>query len=1105
MRFRRVLGPHLCLAPLLLGGAFVACGQPYPVITQAPLSQIVVDGSNASFSVTATGQTPLSYFWYFEGASLADGGRISGASTAVLTISNVIGGDAGNYHVVVSNRHDVAVSDPANLTVVSPPSFTNQPTGQTVVAGGSVTFNVAAAGTEPLEYRWKKDGVDLVDAGRVSGSATMSLSITNVQPGDAGDYSVIVTNAYGQALSTSATLAVVFGSVDHFVFSELPASEYGGLPFAITLSAVNSNGAIVGDFSAPVELVLDDAAPAVLEDRFESGIDGWVMDSWFITPQKPIFEASSFDTDGDGVTNGAGRMNFDLERRGILYHHVPLVAGETYDVSAQFALHNPTANPGQYPFSLDAFYFTSWNWGSSSQLARMDFSPAGPGAIERGTMRASYTATGTGDWMIAFRMLFYQPDPGMRVYLDNVRVRRREVGPIVVDLLNGQWTGNVTLFRTGTNQLLVARNDAGVEGRASALNVLEYSGLAVDLPDPGWRPAGVDTEFSVLVSNAGPTTATGVQLTNLLPASLHLLAVEGSSNHTLVPGGVVCNLPTLAPNASSLVTLHVSQAEVGEALVEATVNIPSYDPDPNDNTAARSLQFVPLLRGSGVQVVEQAGGTNATFHFELSAASSNEVAVSCSVEPLTAVEGSDYLPPATQFTFPAGITNQSLQVPILDDSYYEPPQTFALQLVAASNSMVLLESDSYQGVILDNESLPVLEVVLPPEAAETAGTLSNSGAVQISLPLDTDLLVSLASSDPTELTVPDSATIPAGSTNAAFNLSIQDDNLLDGTQSVLVTAMVSNWPSASGSMAIADNEPASISLQVLRPKDMAEGRGTVPNAIRVVSAAPVATNLDIALASSDLSELILPSSVTITANLTSVSFPATIVDDPENDGSQTVTVTASAPGFSNAVSLVIVRDNDVHHFEFSSIPNGLVSGSVTSTVSFSFYLYAVDIEQIPVPFGTQNNPVYVQLGATGELGTVQFSPGTVPFFGNSAASISKAVVSNGYHTGVRLWANDGLGHTGESDPFTVLAPESQQTRISGVHWSENGIQFEINTVAGRYYGVESANQLSGPWEPIDSNLPGPGGWMPWQGTNTQAASQFYRALLQPGPPPEDPP
>jgi hypothetical protein len=85
-----------------------------PAITQQPVSLVVTQGSSASFSVSASGDTPLSYQWKCIGLN------ISAATSASYTISNVQTKQAGNYTVTISNAVGHTDSVTATLTVLVP-------------------------------------------------------------------------------------------------------------------------------------------------------------------------------------------------------------------------------------------------------------------------------------------------------------------------------------------------------------------------------------------------------------------------------------------------------------------------------------------------------------------------------------------------------------------------------------------------------------------------------------------------------------------------------------------------------------------------------------------------------------------------------------------------------------------------------------------------------------------------------------------------------------------------------------------------------------------------------------------------------------------------
>jgi len=96
----------------------------------------------------------------------------------------------------------------ANEETVLMPNLTTQPQSQAVSSGGTVSFTVAASGTAPLSYQWRKDEVNLSDGGNVSGAATPLLTLSNVQSTDAGSYDVVVSNAAGPVPSLAAQLTV---------------------------------------------------------------------------------------------------------------------------------------------------------------------------------------------------------------------------------------------------------------------------------------------------------------------------------------------------------------------------------------------------------------------------------------------------------------------------------------------------------------------------------------------------------------------------------------------------------------------------------------------------------------------------------------------------------------------------------------------------------------------------------------------------------------------------------------------------------------------------------------------------------------------------------
>jgi hypothetical protein len=161
----------------------------------------VTAGQTASFSVAAAGTAPLSYQW--KKNSVAISGATSSSYTTPATASSDNG---GQFTVTVSNTVGTVTSSAATLTVTAAavaPSITTQPANQSVTAGQTASFSVAAAGTAPLSYQWKKNSV------AISGATSSSYTTPATASSDNGmQFTVTVSNTVGTVTSSAATLTV---------------------------------------------------------------------------------------------------------------------------------------------------------------------------------------------------------------------------------------------------------------------------------------------------------------------------------------------------------------------------------------------------------------------------------------------------------------------------------------------------------------------------------------------------------------------------------------------------------------------------------------------------------------------------------------------------------------------------------------------------------------------------------------------------------------------------------------------------------------------------------------------------------------------------------
>ncbi len=159
-------------------------------------------------------------------------------NTSSFTNGNIMLGYMDPFNSIASPAKDSSVLY-ANLRVedlsapaLQPPAIASPPANQTASAGTSATFGVAATGSSPLSYQWRRNGTNL------AGATGSSVHLANVQPADAGTYDVLVSNPAGLAASAAATLTVGLPAVQflgatvltngqvQLLFSGLPGQSY---------------------------------------------------------------------------------------------------------------------------------------------------------------------------------------------------------------------------------------------------------------------------------------------------------------------------------------------------------------------------------------------------------------------------------------------------------------------------------------------------------------------------------------------------------------------------------------------------------------------------------------------------------------------------------------------------------------------------------------------------------------------------------------------------------------------------------------------------------------------------------------------------------------
>lgn len=177
-----------------------------------------------AFYNPATPQFPASYVGKYFFGDLCGGwiktynpsnGQVENFATGVSTgVGLEVGSDGSLYYLQQGGGGQLWR---IRFTAGQGPMITQHPGNQTVIAGQTATFIVAASGTLPLSYQWRRNGAD------IQGAISASYTTNQLTTGDNGaQFSCFVSNSFGNALSNAATLTVIPNTVAGLMFYPLP-------------------------------------------------------------------------------------------------------------------------------------------------------------------------------------------------------------------------------------------------------------------------------------------------------------------------------------------------------------------------------------------------------------------------------------------------------------------------------------------------------------------------------------------------------------------------------------------------------------------------------------------------------------------------------------------------------------------------------------------------------------------------------------------------------------------------------------------------------------------------------------------------------------------
>jgi hypothetical protein len=436
-------------------------------------------------------------------------------------------------------------------------------------------------------------------------------------------------------------------------------------------------------------------------------------------------------------------------------------------------------------------------------------------------------------------------------------------------------------------------------------------------------------------------------------------------------------------------------------------------------------------------------------------------------------------------TLPAGATEVSFPLTAVDDTLLEDQHSARLSAHAIGFAGV-----KQPVTILDNDAT-TLQLALPSEIRENteyAPITAHLGGMAAA-----DITVRLFSSSP-RVVVPASAIIRKGSSSVRIIATAPRNNLLDGDESVTITATCPLTPSFTGSLLLKDNSTRTLRMSNL-PTTFYENATAAGRTSMVELTGLTMAPLTITIESSDPAQL-PTQQVIVPQGAASATFQVLPLDDDLYDGRKVVTLTAKADTFAPSTpATVYVQDDDPHHFDIYNIPSPQIRN-----LPISVQVIARDVDGMVIETRTPDFS-FVEAGQTLPQSTV-----TEPSFWQGAFSAQYSV--DGYASAARLRVRDPvLGAQSTSNPFAI-----GYGSVSRFEWSidnatkTEGQAFPV-TLTALDMGGNTVSNFKGPaaisLAPGDAVSVGSGAsytlWTPLGSTYAVTRSQILYTAAELGP------
>ncbi|MEZ5300267.1 MAG: Calx-beta domain-containing protein [Verrucomicrobiales bacterium] len=614
-------------------------------------------------------------------------------------------------------------------------------------------------------------------------------------------------------------------------------------------------------------------------------------------------------------------------------------------------------------------------------------------------------------------------------------------------------------------QVLVTGGTVG-EGEAQAVFSISLS-AASGLP--------VSVGYATVVGSAGAADFTGVAGTATIPA--------GETSAEVA----VAVLEDALDEPDETFSLALADP------VNATLGAPSaaFLIADNDDPPALSVAATQASEGSGSLV----------FQVSLSAPSGYAVAADFALASGSALVGEDFAPAGGSVSIPAGQTEATVSIPLVDDALDEPDESFSLTLVNPSHAT--LGSASATGTILDDDDQPALSVAAV-AAPEASGTIEFF--IALSAPSGREVRVNYATAggsagSPTDFAAASgTAVIAPGLTSFRVPVAVAGDVLFEADESF--TLSLSDPLNATIAQGTAtgtiQNDDAAPEISVA-DISVGESGGAAVVTISLSAVSGLAAAVDLSTIAASAVEgadfVAVSQGVAIPAGETAVSVPVAIVGDALDEIDETFLVLLANPVgavFGEAQATVTILDDDA--MPELSIAGGSVPEGGGAFV-FALTLSAPSGREVFADAATVEGTAVSGADFVGIAGEVSLAEGeTSETLSVLIAQDSEAEADESFALQLTNPVGVALAGSGSATATILDDDFAAAFGIKSVVKSAPGkSQVGWQGVAGRLYTLERSLDLDG-WEDVPgaTGVVGTGGQQTFEDPDAPAGSAFYR-------------